>query len=102
MTNPYYDPESRGLTIVTEGVDPSADYSFDMFVVWTDGKRLFYDTDSGCSCPTPFDESEPIEASKPAIYRAIDEWTGSEYGNVGDWHQVGLKLKAAVRDWRAA
>ena len=100
--NPYYNPEKRGLTIVAEGDDPDASYSFDMFVVWTDGESLFYAQDSGCSCPSPFEDVEPVRATKDAIYRAIDEWVGGQYGNVGDWHQVGLKLKSAVRDWRAS
>lgn len=98
--NPYYDPESLGLTIVTSGDDPEAFYSFDMFVVWTDGKDLFYGQDSGCSCPTPFDEFEPEKATgKQQIYRAIDRWAD---GGDERWHRVAIELKDDVRAWRAS
>lgn len=60
--NIYYSPEAFGLTVVGELNDPNASYSFDDFVVWqhTDG-RLFYASDSGCSCPSPFEEISGIE-----------------------------------------
>lgn len=51
----YHQPEKFGLTVVAE-VDAGASYEFDMTVVWKheDG-RLFWATDSGCSCPSPFE-----------------------------------------------
>lgn len=38
----------------------SGDYSFDLFRVVQDAKsgNLFYATDSGCSCPSPFEDVE--------------------------------------------
>ena len=53
--NPYYHPEKMGLSTVAE-FDSADSYEFDKFVVWTDGKALFWATDSGCSCPTPFED----------------------------------------------
>lgn len=55
--NVFYDPEKFGLTVVGQLNDPNASYSFDDLVVWSasDG-RLFYAMDSGCSCPTPFEQ----------------------------------------------
>ncbi|MFJ3084463.1 hypothetical protein ACIPJG_32565 [Streptomyces halstedii] len=55
-TNVYYNPGATGLTTVGE-VDTDGGYGFDMLVVWQrdeDG-ALFWATDSGCSCPSPFD-----------------------------------------------
>lgn len=53
--NPYYNPEAHGLAKVDE-VDLSEPcYSFDLLVVWADEKGLYLGTDSGCSCPTPFE-----------------------------------------------
>ena len=98
--NPYYDPKPLGLTVVTSGDDPDAFYSFDMFVVWTDGKDLFYAQDSGCSCPSPFEGVEPVKATgKQQIYQAIDGWAD---GRSASWHQVAMELKADVRAWRAS
>lgn len=58
----YSSPEKHGLMMVAELDDPEASYSFDLLVVWQheDG-RLFYGTDSGCSCPSPF-EYQPLDS----------------------------------------
>lgn len=99
-TNPYNYPENRGVSILV-AKDVAGDYSFAMFIVWTDGQQLYYATDSGCSCPTPFERlqlkpteedkraydnddqpprtvtplSETLDpASKDAIYAAVDAW----------------------------
>jgi hypothetical protein len=55
-TNPYYDPERCGLEIL-HSVDTGGSYEFDMFIVWKklDDGTLWWDTDSGCSCPVPFE-----------------------------------------------
>lgn len=106
-TNPYYSPEATGLTIVGEVDDLRASYSFNMLVVWTDGKRLLWATDSGCSCPSPFDGVEPIPATKPEICRAIDAWVDSvsEYCDRSarvEGQRDAIALKAKVREWRKA
>jgi hypothetical protein len=52
-TNPYFNPEKAGLVKVAE-VDMSEPcYSFDLVAVFADDRYLA--TDSGCSCPTPFE-----------------------------------------------
>ena len=56
--NPYYSPEKCGLVLIGE-VDRSDEcYQFDLLVVWQDNesKKLYCAEDSGCSCPTPFEE----------------------------------------------
>lgn len=60
--NVYYDPEKSGLEVF-EYIDTAGSYEFDMFVVWKklDDGRLFYATDSGCSCPTPFENCHDID-----------------------------------------
>lgn len=60
--NVYYDPEKLGLEIVDE-LDYGASYEFDKLVVWrrkSDGE-LRWGTDSGCSCPTPFEDIDGFE-----------------------------------------
>jgi hypothetical protein len=56
MANVYYSPEDFGLTVVDE-LSKDPDYDFDMLVVWRheDG-TLYWAHDSGCSCPTPFED----------------------------------------------
>lgn len=55
--NPYYSPERCGLEIFDE-IDTGMDYEFDMFIIWKklDDETLWWATDSGCSCPTPFED----------------------------------------------
>lgn len=58
MANIYYDPEKFGLKIVCEIEYSSGSYEFDKRVIFMrvcDGK-LFTARDSGCSCPTPFED----------------------------------------------
>ena len=55
--NPYYSPEKCGLEIIDE-LAKEQNYDFAMIIVWKDQLtgKLFWDSDSGDSCPTPFEE----------------------------------------------
>lgn len=57
--NPYYSPEKCGLAILHD-INTGGDYEFDMLVVWEklDDNTIWWDTDSGCSCPSPFDVND--------------------------------------------
>lgn len=84
MSNVYYDPEYFGLEIFEEINDDHESYSFDDFVIWKrkeDGK-LFYASDSGCSCPSPFEDIglqdlTPV-TSLEQLEIAIDEYRGND------------------------
>lgn len=82
--NIYYDPEKFGLEIFEHIEDDHASYSFDDFVIWKrleDGK-LFYLTDSGCSCPSPFESYGVTDllpvTSLEQLEIAIDEYRGDD------------------------
>lgn len=55
--NPFYSPESCGLEIF-DSIDTAGSYEFDIFCIWKklDDNTLWWDSDSGCSCPSPFDD----------------------------------------------
>ncbi|MCK5617384.1 hypothetical protein KAR91_86775 [Candidatus Pacearchaeota archaeon] len=57
MSNIYYNPEDYNLEIFCE-IDHADDWDFDMEVVWKqrDAERYYYAADSGCSCPSPFED----------------------------------------------
>jgi len=56
--NPYYEPEKLGLQSLSfDEPDMSYEYNTYLFVKTEDG-RVFADSDSGCSCPKPFENSE--------------------------------------------
>jgi hypothetical protein len=58
-TDPYCNPRAYGLVIVADVSWDDEPYQFNMSVVWKrefDG-QFFIDSDSGCSCPSPFENS---------------------------------------------
>lgn len=62
MDNMYYSPERFGLTTVGEFDLSEPDYSFDLFVVWHKDGKLYWATDHGCSCPSPFEDLDTLDA----------------------------------------
>lgn len=62
--NPYYSPEKCGLTLVADMDDPNCSYDFEMLVLWRDNAsgQFYLAYDSGCSCPTPFEEMTQLSA----------------------------------------
>lgn len=59
----YYQPEAFGLVPIGELDDPNANYSFDIFAVWKHEETgtIYYGTDSGCSCPSPFEDYTSLD-----------------------------------------
>jgi hypothetical protein len=52
----YFNPEEHGLRKIAEHDLSEPCYSFDLVVCWADDSGGFYlGTDSGCSCPSPFE-----------------------------------------------
>lgn len=63
MDHLYDEPERYGFETIGEidwGVNS---YNFDLTVAWieTETGRIFVASDSGCSCPRPFEDIEGIE-----------------------------------------
>lgn len=62
MSNVYYDPADFGLTTVGEVEWTDESYEFDLTVVWKDvDGNLYWADDSGCSCPSPFEDFSTID-----------------------------------------
>ncbi|WP_327712392.1 hypothetical protein OG912_32230 [Streptomyces sp. NBC_00464] len=57
----YSSPEKFGLTSVGDLSD-NEPYEFSILAVWqrTEDGVLFWETDSGCSCPSPFENHTSI------------------------------------------
>lgn len=85
-SNVYYDAKDFGLTPVVEIEYSSGSYEFDTRVVWrtADGKLLTA-RDSGCSCPTPFEDFAGLPAlddfDPKVILAEIDKEAACEYGD---------------------
>lgn len=83
----YYSPENHGLEIVGTA-EAGWDYEFDMFVIWRDATgQLYYAMDSGCSCPSPFEDYEDVSdlsyGTPQEVHEALDEWSDSSYYREG-------------------
>lgn len=82
--NIYYNPEAFGLTIVAEIDYSNQSYQFDTRVVWKDKKgHKYMMRDSGCSCPTPFEDYHSVESldkfSIREIRKEVNEELQKEY-----------------------
>lgn len=76
--NPYHHPEATGLTVVKIIEDPDASYSFETIALWrnADGD-LLYAEDSGCSCPSPFEDAtlkQLTDETWPEFETTVKEW----------------------------
>src|SRR6476469_4897948 len=81
--NIYYNPERFGLEIVGTIDWAEPDYSFDFTAVWKKSRGEYYlASDSGCSCPSPFEDFTSVEdlqgpynktQLKEALGRLVDE-----------------------------
>ncbi len=92
--NIYDSPENYGLKVFAEVSNPALDYEFSILVVWQDKDgNLFYAEDSGCSCPSPFEDVFEIEALNTiigadglkAFFDALTSWgTANAEDTYGD------------------
>lgn len=74
MSNIYYNPEEFGLQTFGS-LDEDCSYEFNMLVVWLQPVtgKLFWATDSGCSCPSPF-ETENLQSLNPLVRETLTEF----------------------------
>ncbi|MFB6726807.1 hypothetical protein ACFCV3_41950 [Kribbella sp. NPDC056345] len=68
-----YSPEDHGLTLVGELDFSSGSYEFDYTAVWIDAEgNLKWADDSGCSCPSPFEDHTPESLEHGPVDRLRD------------------------------
>lgn len=103
----YYQPEAFGLVIVGEINDPEASYSFDDLVVWyhPETNKVYWASDSGCSCPSPFEMYTSIDNLNEVtsenwfeFERTVIEHCNPQYL----WRYLTDEERAAAKDPQAA
>ena len=68
----YYNPERFGLTPVGDIEWAGESYQFDITAVWKDKDGTFYwADDTGCSCPSPFEDYTSIEKLHSGTSHAV-------------------------------
>jgi len=86
----YYQPEKFGLKIIGGLNEPDLCYEFNELVVWQheDG-RVFFAQDSGCSCPSPFEDYTSLEDLTPVTTESweVFEKAVNEHGLPYHWHK---------------
>lgn len=82
-TNLYYSPEASGYEIIETIELEDEPWQFDILVVWRDPEgTLVWATDSGCSCPSPFEIIEPEDLYN-YDYEVIESFVRSRVGSEG-------------------
>jgi len=98
--NPYYSPEKCNLEIFID-IDTAGSYEFDMFVIWKklDDNTLWWDTDSGCSCPVPFDNSDNGHDLKPITKETWYSFTEALKNHYNISQQDILRIQTKVKNY---
>lgn len=88
--NPYYNPEKLDLDMISFD-EPDLSYEYNTFCFWADKDGLvYYASDSGCSCPTPFENGHDRETRAEVI---------ATLGRIGSIEQAESELKAWAQDY---
>lgn len=73
--NPYYDYENLGLVRLSFD-EPDMSYEYNTLCFWaTEDGQVYTARDSGCSCPTPFEDAYAAETREEVL--ALLERVGS-------------------------
>lgn len=101
--NPYYSPEKCGLEIF-ESIDTAGSYEFDLFVIWKqlETGNLYWDTDSGCSCPSPFDNRDnghDLKLITEDTFYNFDQALKNHYRiSIDDYLKISKEVKDYLQD----
>lgn len=73
----YYSPEKFDLVPVGEIYMHEPDYDFDIIAVWRHigSGDVYWARDSGCSCPSPFEDYNSLEKLTRLTSANLDEFT---------------------------
>lgn len=100
--NIYYSPEKFGLETVGEIHWTDEPYQFDFTVVWKAGKGKYYiASDSGCSCPSPFEDYNSVESlDGPMTKKELESRLKFLVNDGGPWHDYGLAKAELLKEVR--
>lgn len=102
--DPYNQPEAFGLTLISSIELMDYCYQFDMVCVWwhEDGS-IYYAHDSGCSCPSPFedirsmDDLTKLEGGWAELDTYLSDLNGSTSNYAADCAEVVNKVRELTR-----
>jgi hypothetical protein len=99
----YYQPEKFDLTPVAELEFSDGFYQFDLRVVWSHPELgLLTARDSGCSCPSPFEEYTDLSHLSQVDYAALEteitEHRASDYSGAYPTEEDADRFLSKVRN----
>lgn len=98
----YCSPESHGLVLVAEIEYSDGDYQFDLRAVWKHTKSgvLYTGTDSGCSCPSPFEDYHSLDQLDVLDYEQLrrEVRTQSRHTTAAERADFLRKVRLAAKD----
>lgn len=75
MSDPYYHPEQFGLTTIGEVNWDDESYQFDLTAAWRNAEGvLYWASDSGCSCPSPFEDTTTLEQLETGTVEQLEAY----------------------------
>lgn len=77
--NIYYNPEKCGLAIVAQIEREDLSYEYDITLLLKRGEKFYLASDSGCSCPTPFEDFRSLADLTPLVREADAHGFLSQY-----------------------
>lgn len=108
--NPMYNPSSCGLVLI-DSLDHADSYEFNTDVIFKDIETgaLYYAHDSGCSCPTPFEDVNSLSCMEiitsrqrlTAVIKEVQSRHESEYSHSDkqEFNSFVKKLKDAFSQY---
>ena len=77
----YYQPEAFDLVPVAELDVYEPNYSFDIVAVWKHSPtgQMYMGYDSGCSCPSPFEDYTSLDKLDRLDFAQLEEWVKNAY-----------------------
>lgn len=101
MSSAYCEPEKYGLETIGE-IDVGASYEFD--IAWVSREKttghVWVAFDSGCSCPTPFEDHRFPEMyfrtdDARALRTQLVEWGEKQYGDKPSTESIAALVRKA-------
>ncbi len=85
-----------------ESSDPKASYDFNIFGVWIVNGQAYYGTDSGCSCPMPWEDVNSVndldQGTYLQVFEAYEKYI-NEYVYDGEPHPEHTVGRVKLAQW---
>lgn len=93
-------PEKHGLTLIAD-LEFGGSWDFDTHLAFKhESGKVYYVQDSGCSCPTPFDDIAGTEDMELLTFEGFEGFRshimGLPDGTIGERYEFVQKVKAAL------